>query len=150
MSYPQNISNTLISKRQNIKVMKYYIIILVALVSFVSCDKDDSSDNDCVEQQLAYVTSLNAPSTGSINERVEIEVNFDLKNSCGNFKDFIESIDGNSRTIQVNAEYDGCICLQVIKSETVTYTFKASTSGDYELKFKSREDEYIIVVITII
>ena len=129
--------------------MKYYIIILLALVSFVSCNKDDSGNNDCVEQETAYVTSVNAPSTGSINETIAIEVNFDLKNSCGYFKDFIERIDGNSRTIKVNTEYNGCICLQVIKSETVNYIFKASTSGDYELKFKSGEDDYIVVVITI-
>lgn len=130
--------------------MKYYIIIFLALISFVSCDKDDSSDNnDCVEQETAYVTSVNAPSTGSISETIKVEVNFDLKNSCGNFKNFIESIDANSRTIEVNTEYDGCICLQVIKSETVTYTFEASTSGDYKLKFKSGEDDYIVVVITI-
>ena len=130
--------------------MKYYIIILLALISFVSCDKDDASNNDCVEQETAYVTSVNAPSTGSLNENIEIEVNFDLKNSCGSFKDFFESIEGNSRTVEVNSIYEGCICLQVIKSETITYAFKVSSPGDYELKFKSGEDEFIIVVITIV
>lgn len=130
--------------------MKYYIIILLALIGFVSCNNDDSNDNNCIEQEIAYVTSVNAPTTGSLNENIEIEVNFDLKNSCGSFKDFIESIEGNSRTIEVNSIYEGCICLQVIKSETITYAFKVSSPGDYELKFKSGENEYIIVVITII
>ncbi|MGO3183020.1 MAG: hypothetical protein ACTIJ9_09335 [Aequorivita sp.] len=129
--------------------MKYYVIILLVLVSFLSCDKNDSNDNDCMEQEIAYVTSINAPSTGTINKTIEVEVDFDLKNSCGSFKDFTESINGNSRTIEANAEYDGCICLQVIKSETITYAFEATTPGDYELKFMSGENEYIIVVITI-
>ena len=130
--------------------MKYYIIILLALIGFVSCNKVDSNDNNCIEQEIAYVTSVNAQTTGSLNENIEIEVNFDLKNSCGSFKDFIERIDGNSRAIEVNTLYEGCVCLQVIKSETIIYNFKASSPGDYEMKFKSAENEYIIVIITII
>ena len=116
----------------------------------VSCDKNDSKDNDCFEQETAYITTINAPRTGLINESIEIEVNFDLKNSCGRFKEFIESFDGDSRTVEVNAEYDGCICLHEIKSELATYLFKTSNTGEYELKFKSGEDEYIIAVITIV
>ena len=116
----------------------------------VSCYKNDSKDNDCFKQETPYIATINAPTTGLIIESIEIEVNFDLKNSCGRFKEFVESFDGDSRTIAVSAEYDGCICLQVIKSETVTYLFKTSNPREYELKFKSGEDEYIIAVITII
>src|SRR5690554_2610198 len=128
--------------------MKYYVFILIAFGALVGCNKENSDDN-CIEHEIAHLTSVNAPSTGVVNEAVEIEVNFNIKNSCGSFIGFEESNNGNSRTIKVNNKYEGCICMEVLEMKTVIYTFKAVGAGEYELKFMSGEDDYIAVVITI-
>ncbi len=128
--------------------MKYYLILLVALTSIIGCSKD-KSDDECISYDVAYVTSVNAPNTGAINEKIPIKIDYYLNNSCGNFEDLIESVDGNSRIIEVNTKYVGCVCLEVLVEETTIYNFETSVPGDYEFKFKSVENEYIVVVITI-
>lgn len=113
-----------------------------------SCSKDDSNTN-CLEYDIAYVTSVRAPSIGRVGETIEMEVDFNLKNSCGSFESFKESIDGLSRTIKINTKYEGCECLHVIVPKTEANSFKASVPGEYEFKFKSGETEYIIIFITV-
>jgi len=58
-------------------------------------------------------------------------------------------MDGLSRTMEINGKYEGCECLQVIVPKTVIYEFIASVPEEYELKFKSAENDYIIISITI-
>jgi len=129
--------------------MKYFTFLLITFFLFVSCNKEYSNDDECLELETAYVTNVNAPSTGVINETIEIEVNFKVKNSCGNFNNFEEESIGNSKLINVIAIYDDCPCLQVIGAQTAAYFFSASVPGNYELKFRSGPDDFIIAVITI-
>ena len=124
------------------------IILLISIVIFgivVSCN----DDNECITNNIEYVTSINSPNTGTINETVNIEVNFKVRNGCGRFGKFIESENGNIRNIEVEAKYEGCICTQDVPIRTVNYEFKTTNSGNYELKFKSSPTEFITVNLTI-
>ena len=124
------------------------IILLISIVIFgivVSCN----DDNECITNNIEYVTSINSPNTGTINETVNIEVNFKVRNGCGRFGKFIESENGNIRNIEVEAKYEGCICTQDVPIRTVNYEFKTANSGNYELKFKSSVTEFITVNLTI-
>ena len=124
------------------------IILLISIVIFgivVSCN----DDNECITNNIEYVTSINSPNTGTINETVNIEVNFKVRNGCGRFGKFIESENGNIRNIEVEAKYEGCICTQEVPIRTVNYEFKTTNSGNYELKFKSSPTEFITVNLTI-
>lgn len=128
--------------------MKYYLVLFLAFTTIIGCSKD-KSDDECIQHELAIVTNVIAPNTGMINEKIPIQIDYYLKNSCGTFKDITERVDGNSRIIEINAKYVGCICLQALVEETATYNFETSVPGDYEFKFKSIENENIVVVITI-
>ena len=124
------------------------IILLISIVIFgivVSCN----DDNECITNNIEYVTSINSPNTGTINDTVNIEVNFRVFNGCGRFGKFIESENGNIRNIEVEAKYEGCICTQDVPIRTVNYEFKTTNSGNYELKFKSSPTEFITVNLTI-
>ena len=128
--------------------MKKYIIILSVLLSIsISCSKNDK--NECVSNRLGYVTSVNSPSNGIINEIINIEVNFGVNNSCGGFGEFIETQNGNVRTIEVMARYEGCFCAQYAPLITVNYEFITQNSGNYELRFKSNETDFITVNLSI-
>ena len=128
------------------------IILLISIVIFgivVSCNDDNNEKNECITNNIEYVTSINSPNTGTINDTVNIEVNFRVFNGCGGFGKFIESENGNIRNIEVEAKYEGCICTQAFESKTVNYEFKSTNSGNYELKFKSSPTEFITVNLTI-
>lgn len=128
------------------------IILLISIVIFgivVSCNDDNDEKNECITNNIEYVTSINSPNTGTINETVNIEVNFKVSDGCGGFGKFIESENGNIRNIEVEAKYEGCICTQAFESKTVNYEFKSTNSGNYELKFKSSPTEFITVNLTI-
>lgn len=120
------------------------IIFLVVL----SCDKKEEDEN-CLEYKNSFVTNIDAPSNGIVNEDTIIEVFFPVINGCGNFNKFIEVENGNTTTIEVQAKYEGCICTQAIETRSIDYIFNTQTAGDYEFKFKSGENEFIIVNITI-
>lgn len=122
--------------------------MLFAFIALLSCDKDDSA-NDCTALEIAYVTDVQAPETGVVGEDIEIEVSFDVRNSCGDFADFIQQQNENTRIIEVKAKYEGCVCLQVAETITTTYTYNPSLPDDYVFKFKSGEDEYITVSIAV-
>ena len=128
------------------------IILLISIVIFgivVSCNDDNNEEDECITNKIEYVTSINSPNTGTINDTVNIEVNFRVSDGCGGFGKFIESENGNIRNIEVEAKYEGCICTQAFESKTVNYEFKSTNSGNYELKFKSSPTEFITVNLTI-
>ncbi|MDX1827904.1 MAG: hypothetical protein R3342_00010 [Lutibacter sp.] len=126
---------------------KYIIIMSVFLLANISCSENDK--NDCIENKLAYVTSVDSPSSGVINEIINIEVNFGVSNGCGQFGEFIETENRNVKIIEVKARYEGCVCTQDAPIRTVNYEFATQTSGDYELRFKSNDTDYITVNLLI-
>lgn len=131
---------------------KKNIVLLIAtmvLGLLFSCSDNAEKENDCTLSQTEFVTSVNAPNTGMTNEIINIEVNFAVFNGCGEFGKFIETENGNTRFIEVEATYVGCICTQDIPIRTSHYEFTASNAGDYELNFKSSLTEFITVNLTI-
>lgn len=132
------------------KIKALFLTVSLFIFSlFSSCVNDDDNVEECIAYVNPYVTSVNAPSTGMVNEIVSIEVNFDVINGCGSFNQFIETENGNTTTIEVEAKYEGCVCTAVVLELTTTYEFMTDTPGDYELKFKSGATEFITVNLTI-
>lgn len=136
-------------KKNAMRKLKFTSLLLLLLsVSIFSCNNDD--ENRCISITNEFVSAVNAPSTGIVDETISIEVDFRVFNGCGQFNRFIENINGNSRTIEVEAIYDGCTCTTDAPTRSVNYDFVASTAGDYELNFRSNTNEFITVTITII
>lgn len=129
----------------------FTIIILLFFGLTIGCNKDDDKgqDDKCIENVLASVTAVNAPSTAMVNETINIEVSFQVFNGCGQFGRFIETQNGNSRTIEVEARYEGCICTQDAPIRKVNYEFVPKNAGNYELNFKSVQSSSITVDITV-
>ncbi|MCP9200788.1 hypothetical protein MKO06_12785 [Gramella sp. GC03-9] len=120
--------------------------ILILILSFfliVACS-DDDDNQDCINyEEIANVTSVEAPQTATINQPVDVTVNFRVNNGCGEFAQFDESLMETTRTIAVEAIYDGCACTQVITDRTITYSFTPLVSGEHVLRFRSGEEEFI-------
>lgn len=131
-----------------LNILNFFVLMFISSL-IISCDKDDDKNIECIEYKLGYVTSVNAPPTGNTNETINIELNFSVFNGCGGFRKFIETENGNVRTIEVEAKYEGCICTQDTPIRTTNYEFTTSNAGEYELNFKSSPTEFITVNLTI-
>jgi hypothetical protein len=137
------------AKKRIMKLKFFYLTALLIISSLIISCESDEQNKECIEYDIGYVTSVNSPTTGAVNETIKIEVNFRVINGCGGFEKFIETENGNSKTIEVEAKYEGCVCTLNIPIRTVNYDFKASKSGDYQLNFKSSPTEFITANITI-
>lgn len=126
---------------------KLTLLLSSLLLLIMSCSKEP--ENNCIENKIAYISSINSPTTGSVNEIINIEVSFGVNNGCGNFGKFIETQNGNTKTIEVEARYEGCVCTQDAPTRKTNYVFKTTISGNYILKFKSSSTEFITANLTI-
>jgi hypothetical protein len=128
---------------------KLKLILTALLLVIFSCSKEEE-EIKCIENRIAYVTSINSPSTGKVNENITIVVSFGVNNGCGNFGKFIENESGNTKTIEVEARYEGCVCTMDAPTRKINYVFRTQNSGNYILKFKSSATEFIFANLTII
>lgn len=126
---------------------KLTLFLSILLLLIMSCSKEE--DNTCIENKIAYVTSINTPSTGFVNQNITIEVSFGVNNGCGNFGKFNETQNGNTKTIEVEAKYVGCVCTLDAPIRKTNYVFKTQNTGNYTLKYKSSATEFIIADLTI-
>lgn len=55
-----------------------------------------------------------------VNEKNNIKVNFRAATGCGGFGKFIETDNNNIKNMEVEAKYEGCICIANTPIRTVT------------------------------
>ena len=103
----------------------------------------------CISYEHTSVNSANCPILGNVNQNIEIPIEFTIYNGCGGFGNFEEKTNGTTKTIKLNAKYEGCICTQPILKVTTTYNFKVSTKGSHTLKFQQTDGTYLTKNITI-
>jgi hypothetical protein len=131
---------------------KDFNILLISIMTFglsIRCNKDDGNKEVCITNNTEYITSVDSPETGTVHQVINIEVKFRVSNGCGGLGKFIEMNNGNTRTIEVEAKYEGCICTQDAPIRTVNYEFIPTNTGNYELKFKSSPSEFITANLSI-
>lgn len=126
--------------------MKNQMLMLGLVIAILSCNK---ADKNCVDYRPAYITSSSTPNSGNIGEPINIEISFVVNNSCGGFGNFIETNNGNTKTIEIEAKYTGCSCLMNIPTRKVNYFFTAYHSGTYYLRYKSGSSEFITDTLVI-
>jgi hypothetical protein len=113
----------------------YFIILLV----FISCSKEKRFNTE----KEFFVTSIDAPLEGIINQNVHIETIITL-GGCTSFKQFKVTGSGKDRTITpiVNIATSG-VCPAIIQEFSAIYSFVPKEIGIYKLRFKSGENTYI-------
>ena len=103
------------------------IILIIAILIFalqIGCSGyDNKNDDECISSQIEYVISVDSPTTGMVNEKINIKVNFQVSNGCGDFGKFIETKKNNIVNIEVNAKYEGCMCTDNMPIRSVNYEF---------------------------
>lgn len=108
-----------------------------------------AKDKVCLSYEQAFVGHVDGNSIGQINQEINFQVSFGCHNGCGQFGHFEEIVSGNTRTIIVNAKYEGCACTQDAPSRTATYKFKTSQAGTYLLKFQQANNTFLTDTLTV-
>lgn len=132
----------------NKNFLKTIFLFTFLLIFLVSCKKDNEPDN-CISFTTAPVVSVTGPNTATVNEEIDIIVNYGIINGCGGFSNIDEVITGNTTTIKVNAKYEGCVCTQVASTFSTIYKFKKLVAGSYDLKFLLADNTYLTHTIVV-
>lgn len=127
--------------------LKTLAIVLFVSTAFTSCSSDDSGET--IITQNEFVTAVAGPETGTLNQEITFNVTFNVQNSCGSFYKFVETVAGNTKTVQVQARYTGSNCDAVASTKTEPYKFTINTAGTYVFKFKSSATAFVTKTVVI-
>lgn len=125
---------------------KIILLLIISSFSLVSCEKNEPQ---CWEIAGSGVTSVEGETQTSVNEPLELTIQYRVFNDCGNFYTFFEEISEGIKWITVNVKYDGCSCNPQVQIKSEVYTFMASQAGTYVLRFKVTNAEFIEKSITV-
>lgn len=132
--------------------MKKFALQTIALVLFVStaftsCSSDDSGETLTLQKE--FVTAVTGPTTGTVNQEVALSVTYAVDNSCGQFNKYVETLNGNTKTIEVEAKYVGTNCGTTPATKTEPYKFIVNQAGTYVFKFKKSATEFITQTVVV-
>jgi len=116
--------------------MKLRLLTLFASLCFITgCDITSEDSNNCFSSYAMATTGVTGPDTTTVNTPIVLNVTYFVASSCGVFNNFVTSTTGNTTSIVVQVDYNGCNCNQTPGSGTKPYTFTATAPGTYQLKF---------------
>lgn len=113
------------------------------IITLFSCTKEQDDGSKCFSITKAPVTKIEGANSATINQEIILTISFGCSNGCGQFGNFDEVTSGNVTMITVNAKYEGCICTHDIPTRQITYKFKKSQPGIFDLKFSQLGNTYL-------
>lgn len=128
--------------------LKTMALVLFVSTAFTSCSSDDDSGNKQTTQK-EFVTAVTGPTTGAINQEITLNVTYVVDNTCGSFNKYVESTNGNTKTIEVEVKYTGSNCGTTPSTKTQPYKFKVTQAGTYVFKFKKSATEFVTQSVVI-
>ncbi|MDD3005476.1 hypothetical protein [Flavobacterium sp.] len=123
-----------------------YLTLLMLL--FISCNSNDDTPDNCIEFHTADIETV-TPSAVADATGYFFDVGFRVINGCGQFYSFEQTTEENVTTIEVVAEYRGCICTQDYPLRQKMYQFTQTLPGTYTLKFKRLDGTFLLQTVTI-
>lgn len=119
------------------------LLIVIWILQLVQIGCQSNNSDNCSSIQQAYITKVDGNTIGNVNQEIPFTVYFGINSGCGKYGTPSESILGNTRTISVNAKYEGCACTAIAGVISTIYTFKTTQAGTYYLKFLQGNNTFI-------
>ena len=126
MSYQKNSTKKI--------VLRLLFLSMCTLLIFTSCLKNIEPPV-CTSTGETPISNVMGANTTTVNTNIDIAVDFQAVNGCGNFNSFAETTVGDTTYVRTIAKYDGCVCTQDLPTRTGIYKFKRPAAGRYFLKF---------------
>ncbi|WP_296151021.1 hypothetical protein [uncultured Flavobacterium sp.] len=127
--------------------LKTLAVVLFISTSLASCNNDDGGETIMLKN--SYLTSVEGPVTGTVNQKITLTTKYIAENGCGAFNQFNELQNGTTKTIDVQVKYTGANCGSTPTEITTPYTFEVIEPGTYTFKFKKNASQFITHVVTI-
>ena len=129
--------------------LKSILFILLAAVTFSSCDISGNDAHSCPQIIGIGTTAVTGPATAAVNETIVLNVAYQ-RSSCATFSDFYEVNEIDAKIITVNVQVDPCACTsEETVNESKNYNFKRATAGTYVLKFKKTNTTFVTYTIVV-
>ncbi len=130
--------------------LKSVLVVLFLSTALISCSNDDDKAESTVKTKTAFVTKIEGPATGKVNDELSYDVTFTVDNACGEFDKIEETTIGETKGLQVVAKYPSEVCTQQVPDPKKTvYKFKATAKGTFEIKFRKSETEFLTQKVVI-
>lgn len=117
------------------KKLSFLMLIFgIGIFTLMSCD-----EQECESTEEAMILSSEMVDTATVNDVVDIKVEFDVNNGCGAFAGGVLGTDPDSSnvvSVTVNALYSGCVCTEAIERIEGTLNYTPTTAGTYIFEFK--------------
>ena len=133
------------------KLQSLALTVFFATV-FISCSSDDTPHTPEFIYKTSYVTEVNGPTTGKVNQELSYEVSFYVDNSCGEFNKMTDIELNKLPGYQVEAKYaTSCTPTtpQTPQIKRTIYKVKSAQKGTFYLRFTKSETEYITTTVVI-
>ncbi|MTH14619.1 hypothetical protein [Flavobacterium sp. LC2016-01] len=130
--------------------LKSVLVVLFLSTVLISCSNDDDNAESTVKTKTAFVTKIEGPATGKVNDELSYDVTYLVDNACGEFDKIAETTIGETKGLQVVAKYPSELCTQQVPDPKKTvYKFKATAKGTIEIKFRKSETEFLTQKVVI-
>ena len=130
---------------KNFALKTFALILFVS--TFVACNNDDGGEAILVKRQS--ITAVEGLTEGTVGQEITLTVSYQVDNACGVFERFSETVNGNSKTINIEARYTGADCGNTVTIKTQPYKVTIIQAGTYVFKFRKSETEFVTHTIVI-
>ena len=121
------------------------LLFVVFTFLIISCNKSDE-----VIFVHWYVTKVEGPATGNVNQAVALTVYWPYgSGSCDVLDKFEETKEGNIIYIKAYGHTRSTICTLDAGIKTKTYNFLSASAGTFELRFVNPDNTFISHTIVI-
>lgn len=110
---------------------------------------DNGNPDPCINFSHATVLTTTVPTTGIVNNVVEIPLTFLVNNGCGGFGNIIQTNVGNTKTLSINAKYSGCICTLAMNAIKTTFNFIPTIVGLQIIKIAQPDGSFLTYNINV-
>ena len=115
--------------------------MLTILLTLNACKLDASGD--CYFEAPAYPTAVDGPSTGTLNQPINLNMTFQLANGCGSYLRTETYTDADTTEVIIRARYQGCVCTQQLITTQQTYTYTPSRTGAHYFRYYISDGNYL-------
>ncbi|KAF2331334.1 hypothetical protein [Flavobacterium daemonense] len=131
--------------------LKSVLVVLFLSTALISCSNDDDHAEAAVKTKTAFVTKIEGPATGKVNDELSYDVTFTVDNACGEFDKIAETTIGETKGLEVVAKYpvNGVCTQQIPDPKKTVYKFKATAKGTFDIKFRKSETEFLTQKVVI-
>ena len=121
---------------------RFKLLFVLFMIILFSCRNENPSD--CLSYVSSPVTQVSMPDSAFVNQPININIDYNANNGCGNFNNF--NVNSISDTIVISpvVKYEGCVCTMIFQNLQSTYLYSASNLGYVYFKFPQSGSSFLM------